>query len=358
MGGTQFNGLALVKELCAQGHAVTIVNRGKTVAELPVGVERLTCDRTDADAMREVLGGLEFDAIFDVNAYRLEDVRLMHEIFDGRVGHYVFISSTVIYAASDFLPISEEDPVDRSPRQNEYAANKLECEDFLFERHAATGFPASVVAFSMVFGPRNILPDREQRMFARLLLGRPVMIPGDGTTLAQVGYVADQARALRMVMGQPVTFGRRYNLTGGDYFSAEGYVDVIADVVGRPAEKIFIPAGLMDDLFAGRASLLPTKLEANIDTRTSGAASTIGTNQFMLSCLVQRLAPHIHGWNRNALFSIDRLRRDVGWEPEYDLRRAVEETWDWFRAEGLDRDPKFDFGWEDELLRQVRAWGA
>ena len=43
----------------------------------------------------------------------------------------------------------------------------------------------------------------------------------------------------------------------------------------------------------GYASLLPTRIEAAIDTRTSGAGSTIQTNQFMLSCLVQRIAPHL-----------------------------------------------------------------
>lgn len=356
MGGTQFNGLALVNELCAQGHQVSIVNRGKTEAELPAGVERLVCDRTDADAMRRVLGGLEFDCVFDVSAYRLEDVKLMTEIFEGRVGHYVFISSTVIYAASDQLPITEEHAVDRSEGQNEYARNKLDCEDFLFARHAETGFPATVVALSMVFGPRNILPDREQRMFARLLLGRPVMIPGDGVGLAQVGYVEDQARALRMVMGQKVSFGRRYNLTGADYFSAEGYVDVVADVVGRPARKVFIPPRLMDDLYAGRASLLPLKVEANADTRTTSKQNPVAMNQFVLSCLVQRLAPHLHGWNRNVLFSVDRLRRDVGWEPEFDLRRAVEHTWAWYQAEGLHETKTFDFAWEDELLRQIEAY--
>ena len=34
MGGTQFNGYALVKELVRTGHDVTIVNRGKTEAAL------------------------------------------------------------------------------------------------------------------------------------------------------------------------------------------------------------------------------------------------------------------------------------------------------------------------------------
>ena len=47
MGGTQFNGLALVHELVRQGHDVTIVNRGQTDAPLPEGINRLYADRTD-----------------------------------------------------------------------------------------------------------------------------------------------------------------------------------------------------------------------------------------------------------------------------------------------------------------------
>ena len=44
MGGTQFNGLALVHELARAGHRVTILNRGKTEAALPVGIARLICE--------------------------------------------------------------------------------------------------------------------------------------------------------------------------------------------------------------------------------------------------------------------------------------------------------------------------
>src|SRR5690606_24965042 len=99
--------------------------------------------------------------------------------------------------------ITEDHPDDRSPAQNEYGLHKLLCEDLLVRAHRERGFPATTVAFSMVFGPHNPLADREQRMFARLLAGRPVLIPGDGTALSQVGHVDDQARALRMLMGEP-----------------------------------------------------------------------------------------------------------------------------------------------------------
>ena len=45
-------------------------------------------------------------------------------------------------------------------------------------------------------------------------------------------------------MGQPVTFGKRYNLTGDDYYSDEGYVDTIAEICGASPEKVFVPASV------------------------------------------------------------------------------------------------------------------
>src|SRR5262249_35827238 len=222
MGGTAFNGLALVRELVRPGHDVTICNRAKTAAELPRSMPRRVAARTDPAQLRAALGGRDWDCVFDISAYRPEDAQLMSELLRGRTGHYVFASSTVIYAPSDILPITEDHPLDRGERQNEYGMNKIVCEDILLREHRERGFPATIAACSMVFGPNNIIPDREQRMFVRLARGRPVLVPGDGTTLGQVGHVDDEARALRMMAGRPVTFGRRYNLTGGDMFSDEG----------------------------------------------------------------------------------------------------------------------------------------
>jgi nucleoside-diphosphate-sugar epimerase len=257
----------------------------------------------------------------------------------------------VIYAASKLLPIREDDALDRSPGQNEYGRLKIACEDLLLREHRERGFPATIAALSMVMGPHNILPDREQRMFARLLAGRPVAIPGDGTALGQVGHVEDQARALRMLMANPRTFGRRYNLTGGDYFSAEGYVDAFARVVGVEPRKLFVPAELMDDLWDGRASLSRGEVQARIDIRSQERPDELQRQRFLLSFLVQILAPHLHRWNASTLFSIERLREDVGWRPEFRFESAVEHTYAWFRRERLHETARFDWSWEDQLLR-------
>jgi nucleoside-diphosphate-sugar epimerase len=358
MGGTQFNGLALVHELARTGHDVVILNRGKSEADLPTRVERLFADRTDEARMRDVLSGVDVDAVIDVSAYRPEDVSLMVDVFRGRIAHYVFISSTVIYAASDHLPITEEHPVLRGPEQNEYGNNKLLCEDLLVREWRERRFPATVVAFSMVMGAHNILPDREQRMFQRLLQGRPILVPGRGRTLQQVGHADDQARALRMLLGEPRSFGERFNLTGGDYFSQEGYVDTFARIVDREPEKVFLPASLMEDLWHGRVELELPQAQAKVDIRARDRIPPILRNRFMLSMLVQQIAPHVHHWDRSVLFSIDKLRRVCGWEPELDFPGAVERTWRWYRSAGLPDTQRFDFGFEDALLRLARERAA
>ena len=348
MGGTRFNGLALVHELARHGHEVTIFNRGQTEARLPGGVRRLLGDRHDHAGMREVFAGEEFDAIYDISAYTTDDVEVMVEIFRGRTGHYIFASSTVIYATSGILPITEDFPVDRSERQSDYGRNKILCEELLVRAHRDHGFPATIVPFSMVFGPNNGA-EREQRMFARLLQGRPVLIPGDGTTLGQIGHVDDEARGLSLLTGRPLTFGKRYNVTGPDYWSDEAYVDVFAEVVGVQPRKVFVPHATMDEVEAGR---LPFGLDESRPMTAAGVGARIASPQgrARVAQLIQRLGSPTHPWNAGTAFSSDRLRRDTGWEPQYTFRSAVEQTHEWFRREGLHETLEFDFRWEDALL--------
>ncbi len=326
MGGTRFNGRALVNELVRHDHEVTVFNRGQTPGELPDNVERLYGDRRDYKNLTETLRGREFDCVQDISGVRPEDVKGLLAALDDRFGHYIFPSSTVIYTRSNLLPITEDHPVDRSENQDRYGLNKLTSEEYLMERFRHEGLPVTVVPFSMVFGPHNHLVDREARMFHRIANGRPVLIPGDGTTLSQIGHVDDEAAALRMMMLNPATFGKRYNLTGADYWSDQGYVDTFAEVMETTVEKVFVPSSVMDEIWdAGRAS----------------------------SYLIQRVAPYIHPWNESTLFSIERLKKDIDWQPAYSFPEAVAQTWKWFCDSALPGTLGFDYAPEDELLERL-----
>lgn len=357
MGGTRFNGLALVHELVKHGHDVTVLNRGHSEAQLPRATRRLYADRTNHAQLREVLGPEEFDVVQDLSGYSLEDLRPMVEIFRNRIGHYIFASSTVIYAATNILPIRESHPDDHSERQTVYGHQKLACEQFLFGEYRANGFPATVVPFSMVLGPNNIVADREQRMFVRMLRGRPVLLAGDGTTLSQIGHVDDGAVAMRMLMLQPQTFGKRYNLTGKDYWSDDAYVDTFAEILGVKPKKVYVPPSLMDDIYAGRIETTQERAGVSEMNRSGdSAAATMNRHDpraIGVRGLIQRLGPNIHNWNESTFFSVDRLAEDVGFRPAYTFAAAVEQTYEWFRREGLADILDFDFSWEDHMLQRL-----
>jgi nucleoside-diphosphate-sugar epimerase len=171
-----------------------------------------------------------------------------------------------------------------------------------------------------------------------------------------VGHVDDQARALRMMMGQPVTFGKRYNVTGSQAYTNEGYVDVFANVVGVDVDKVFIPADVMNGLWDGTIDLGGGRVQSRIEIRSTDSARRSEPNarqRYLLATIIQRLAPHLHRWDRSIVFGVDRLRRDIGWEPEYTFASMVEQTFEWFRREGLDRSLTFDFTAEDQILSML-----
>jgi len=359
MGGTQFNGLAAVHALVKAGHDVTILNRGQTEAQLPEGLNRLYGDRTDHDQMRSVLGGLEFDVIHDLTAYHRADSELMVEIFEGRVGHYICASSTVIYAHGEVGPYTEASPLESGEDQIEYGQGKIDLEHYLFDLHRERNFPVTMVPFSMVFGPRNIIPDREQRMMTRLIQGRPILVPGDGSTMLQVTHVEDQGRALALMAGLDESHGERYNICAPIYPTDIGYIQTMADVLGVSADMRFIPHDVMDALWEGDLSFdLGESTAPKIDIRSSdeGKKRRAGRNlkmKFQLSTVAQRLAPNIHRWNHSSLFSSEKLTRLVDWKPEHDLKSMVEHVWDWYQRENLAETQTFDWTFEDQILAHI-----
>src|SRR5438067_977063 len=95
LGGTSFVGRAVVAEALANGHRVTLFNRGITNPDLFPEAEKLRGDRSsDLTA----LAGREWDVVVDVAAYTAEVVRRSTAALADHVGHYVFVSTLSVYA--------------------------------------------------------------------------------------------------------------------------------------------------------------------------------------------------------------------------------------------------------------------
>ena len=112
----------------------------------------------------------------------------------------------------------------------------------------------------------------------------------------------------------------------------------------------------MDQLWSGDIEGELPKTESKNDIRAASGVSQVEINRFMLTMLVQQIAPNIHYWDRSSLFSVDKLRRDVGWEPELTFPASVERTWRWYQSAGLPDSQEFDFSFEDGLIKMARGW--
>jgi 2'-hydroxyisoflavone reductase len=95
LGGTGFLGPHFVRAALANGHTVTLFNRGKSNPGLFADLEQLRGDRETGDL--EALHGRTFDAVVDTSGYVPAHVEATAKLFADSARHYQFISSISVY---------------------------------------------------------------------------------------------------------------------------------------------------------------------------------------------------------------------------------------------------------------------
>ena len=108
LGGTAFLGPHFVRAAKANGHTVTLFNRGKTNPGLFADLEQLRGDREKGDL--ESLKGRTFDAIVDTSGYVPAHVEATAKLFASTAKHYQFISTISVYGSFGERP----DTIDES----------------------------------------------------------------------------------------------------------------------------------------------------------------------------------------------------------------------------------------------------
>jgi nucleoside-diphosphate-sugar epimerase len=315
IGGTLFIGRALVEQLVARGDEVAIMHRG---AGTPFGsrVSELQCDRNDVDAVRTALKDSRFDVVYD-NVYDWQRGTTADQVTaaaiaaasSGSLRRYVFTSSVAAYAAPG--EYDEDGPLAPADHPNVYGAQKAASERALFDRRH--GIPASTLRPTFIYGPHNAF-DREAFFWDRILAGRPIVVPADGSRLMQWVHVRDVARAAVLAGDEPRALGRAYNLANYPPITQTEYVQLLANVAGTHANLVRIPREQIEQL-GGQLFVPPLYFGVYLDVPLTVA--------------------------RN-----DRARSELGLElTPFD--EGLRETYRWYRQQ---QRPTPDFSWEDRLL--------
>ena len=186
------------------------------------------------------MGGLlrswqDFDLYLTCNVQATQ--RLLEAIrTHGRVEQLIHASTSSIYGAYATGPETiPAEPV--SP----YGITKLAAEHLVKTYDRQFGLPATILRYYSVYGPRQ-RPDMGYHIFVdRILTGRPITIAGDGNQLRGSTYVADIVRGT-ILAHERFERGSIYNLGGSDEASANEVIDLLEDLIGRPAIREYGPA--------------------------------------------------------------------------------------------------------------------
>ena len=159
----------------------------------------------------------------DFAGFAAADVERAVRVLQGRVGHYVFISTGQVYLVREPRPASAretdyEGTVMREPPPGHpdhgdwaYGVGKRGCEDALAAAFARDGFPSTRLRVPVINGERDHTRRLEGYLW-RLLDGGPLLLPDGGTHRLRHVYGRDVSRAIAGLLGQRRTFGQAYNL--------------------------------------------------------------------------------------------------------------------------------------------------
>lgn len=231
LGGTGTISTSCVAASLARGDDVTILTRGTSPRGIPDGVETLIGDIRDADSVRAAVAGREFDAVAEFLAFTPDHVAQDLDIFDGRAGQYVFISSASAYEKpSRSFPVTESTPL-RNPFW-QYSRDKIACEDLLVQAYRDRGTPATIVRPSHTYDDRLLPTLGGWTDIARMREGRPVVIHGDGTTQWTITHASDFAVAFSGLLANPAAVGQTFTITGSHAPTWDQIYAWLADAAG------------------------------------------------------------------------------------------------------------------------------
>ncbi len=261
IGGTGFVGSALIPALLADGHEVALLNRG---SRLVAGTRQICVDRNDAERMQQQAE--EFDAVIDTCAYTGQQSEIAYRVFGPGAGMWIHLGSAAVYRSEPGHLPNEDDKIGGAEVWGDYGREKSDADRFLLDQ--AT-IPTVILRPPYLYGPGNDI-DRETFVWARVLSGRPIIVPGDGSARLQFLHVSDLADVIGRFLSHGGTLTGVYNVAAPELASAEGWVRMLAELAGQDA--ILISGRRYGGRFAARDYFPFRDHDCAVDTRKVRAA--------------------------------------------------------------------------------------
>ena len=236
IGGTGTISTAIVNRLTQDPlWEVWLLNRGIHKRDLPDNVRLITADIHNEQDVAEKLKDLTFDAVCEFIGFTVKDVERDYRLFQGKTKQYIYISSASAYHKPAANYIITEGTTLANPHW-QYSRDKIVCEEFLMRKYREEGFPVTIVRPSHTYDERRIPlgvhgDGGSWQVIRRMMEGKPVIIPGDGTSLWTLTFNRDFAIGYTGLMGNRRAIGEAFHITGDEALTWNQIYATVADAL-------------------------------------------------------------------------------------------------------------------------------
>jgi nucleoside-diphosphate-sugar epimerase len=296
IGGTGLISIGIVKHLQARGAEVAMFNRGERehTVGVPAGVEVLHGDRNDEAAFARVCDGRSWDVVIDMICFAPQQAEADVRIFGGKCEHFIFCSTVCTYGIKVPPHIFVDEAFPQEPIST-YGKNKVRCEQIFQQAHRDKKFAVTTIRPSHTYGPSAPVIDNlefDSVAWDRIERGLPVVCAGDGLGLWVSTHRDDCGKLFAYGALNPKTYGQSYNATHDVHMTWEQYYRIVAGVLGKPLELLYLPAeriwkrdpqrfGLLKEITAFHGAFDSSKAKRDVPEFTcdisfaTGAAETL-----------------------------------------------------------------------------------
>jgi nucleoside-diphosphate-sugar epimerase len=244
IGGTGIISSACSDLALERGHELYLLCRNQSPRAVPRGAKVLRGDIRDARSVEAALGNEHFDAVVNFIAFEPAHIESDLQLFAGRTGQYVFISSASAYKKPvDQWPITEATPLHNPFWQ--YSRNKIACEERLWRAYREAGVPITIVRPSHTYD-KTLLPfDPYQAGYTvlrRMLDGKPIVVHGDGTSLWVLTHHKDFAHGLLGLLGHPKAIGEAFHITSDEVLTWNQIFQLVGRAAGVEPKLVHVPS--------------------------------------------------------------------------------------------------------------------
>lgn len=244
IGGTGIISSACSELALTRGIELYLLNRGSSARPIPAGARVQHADIRDVAGTAAVLADQRFDVVVDWIAFKPEHVAADIELFRGRVGQYIFISSASAYQKPlSSLPITESTLLDNPFSQ--YSRDKIACEELLVRAYRDEQFPFTIVRPSHTYDRTKLPVTGGYTSVARMRRGKPAVVHGDGASTWVLTHHRDFAVGLVGLLGNVRAVGEAFHITSDELLTWNQIYTIVGRAAGVEPTLVHIPSDVI-----------------------------------------------------------------------------------------------------------------